>query len=54
MSDDDIMQHVMGNLPIEYEAVLTEHETRLMEESSEKLIIELMHQRFNAYVKIMY
>ena len=49
MSNDDFMLHIMGNLPKEYETVVTN--TELMVESGEKLTIELMYQSLNAHLK---
>ena len=48
ISVDDFMLHIMGSLPKEYKAVVTNLENRLMTESGKKLPIEFMHQMLNA------
>ena len=46
MTDDDIVLHVVGILPKEYEATLINLDNCFSTSGSDKLIIEIMHQRY--------
>ena len=41
VSENDFMLQIMGNLPDEYDAMLTDLENRLKAESSKKLTIDI-------------
>ena len=45
MTNEDFMLYVMDNLPLKYEAVLTDLENRLITKNSDKLTNEVMHQK---------